>query len=411
MSSTTTVLTADAAAAADAALAQQLSDLTARVTALEQGAVKPPIPPVITPSPDGAKATGPGQVLVDDALNQWQLVPYPTFGNIVQWMPAGTVAWVAAGYSANVTVLEKWKTTAYQTNGTGWWSWDGATWQTAPGDPSAPVVPPVTTGTFTVTATGFLDPSGKAWSMRGLNASPQDALDGFGHLFLQYPHLTAIRLNCNSGDTGEPTKIAQVVQQYGAKGCVVMIEDHGGNTGNTAWYQQMANTYRANPYVFLECPNEPTDASPQHGLITAMRAVGFKGPIGIQPKGGWDFGTVPAAAAGQTNVFVTPHIYYNGNDPNGPANYVSSTVKAAHDMGLFASIDEFGEGIDGWHWDQYGAQVTSSCIAANQAGQAGAVYWAMDNDNHPDGCCSAFLTRDGSQLTVTGSGPIKGWLA
>ena len=48
-------------------------------------------------------------VLVDDALNQWQLVPYPTFGNIVQWMPAGSAAWVAAGYSANVTAIEKWQ--------------------------------------------------------------------------------------------------------------------------------------------------------------------------------------------------------------------------------------------------------------------------------------------------------------
>jgi hypothetical protein len=30
------------------------------------------------------------------------------------------------------------------------------------------------------------------------------------------------------------------------------------------------------------------------------------------------------------------------------------------------------------------------------------LFWAIDNDNHPDGTDSAFLTRDGSQLTPIG---------
>ncbi|MGA8196066.1 MAG: hypothetical protein WB902_22150, partial [Acetobacteraceae bacterium] len=71
---------------------------------------------------------------------------------------------------------------------------------------------------FTVTASGgFVAPNGISWTMRGLNAGVQDALQGFGNVLKDYPGLTAIRLNCDSGNDSAAS-IAQVVQEYTAAG-------------------------------------------------------------------------------------------------------------------------------------------------------------------------------------------------
>ncbi len=273
------------------------------------------------------------------------------------------------------------------------------------------------TSNFTVSAAGgFVAPNGQKWTMRGLNAGVQDALQGFAKVQTDYPGLTAIRLNCDPSNDSAAS-IAQVVQEYTAAGVVVEIEDHSGNGDNVAWYQQMATAYKGNPLVFLETPNEPTadaatTAQNQIGIINAVRAAGFTGLIGVQPNGGWDYANVSTvtAAVGTAGLFMTPHIYYNGTDPNGAANYVQGDIQGAQSLGLFASIDEFGNAIDGYTLDPYGNSVITSVVAANEAGQAGAVFWAMDNDNHPDGTDSAFLTRDGSQLTPIGQN-LQPWLS
>src|SRR4051812_10678723 len=115
---------------------------------------------------------------------------------------------------------------------------------------------------FTVSANGgFFDPSGHQWSMRGLNATPQEALDGFANVLKQYPGMTAIRLTASSGGPWNPADSAatidQAIQAYTAKGIVVELEDHYYmDETNAAWYQQMAQTYKSNPLVFLETPNE-----------------------------------------------------------------------------------------------------------------------------------------------------------
>ncbi|HXA26921.1 MAG TPA: cellulase family glycosylhydrolase [Acetobacteraceae bacterium] len=270
---------------------------------------------------------------------------------------------------------------------------------------------------FTVSATsGFAAPNGQPWTMRGLNAGVQDALQGFANVLTDYPGLTAIRLNVVPG-SDSAASIDQVVQEYTAKGIVVEIEDHSGNGDNVAWYQQMATAYKGNPLVFLETPNEPstaaaTTAQYQIGIINAIRAAGFTGLIGVQPNGGWDFANVSTvtAAVGTAGLFVTPHIYYNGTDPNGAAQYVQGDVQTAKGLGLFASIDEFGNAIDGYTLDPQGNTVITAVVAANEAGQAGAVFWAMDNDNHPDGTDSAFLNPNGTQLTPVGKN-LQPWLS
>jgi Cellulase (glycosyl hydrolase family 5) len=226
---------------------------------------------------------------------------------------------------------------------------------------------------FTVTASGgFVAPNGISWTMRGLNAGVQDALQGFGNVLKDYPGLTAIRLNCDSGNDSAAS-IAQVVQEYTAAGIVVEVEDHSGNGDNVAWYQQMATMFKGNPLVFLETPNEPsadaaTTAQNQIGIINAIRAAGFANPIGLQPVGGYDQSNIPTvtAAVGTAGLFATPHIYYGVNDPNGAGQYVQSEIQGALQKGLFPSIDEFGNALDGFTADPQGMTVISSVLAANE---------------------------------------------
>src|SRR4051812_31463800 len=118
---------------------------------------------------------------------------------------------------------------------------------------------------FTVSlATGFVDPSGKSWSMRGLNAQVPDAIAGFPNVMTDYPGLTAIRLAASSGgpfnSRDSLETIQKIVNDYTGRGVVVELELHYGNgyESDTGWYQQMAQAFKGNPLVFLETPNEPT---------------------------------------------------------------------------------------------------------------------------------------------------------
>src|SRR4051812_26616502 len=117
---------------------------------------------------------------------------------------------------------------------------------------------------FTVSLnSGFIDPNGHPWSMRGLNAQAPDALVGFPNVLTDYPGLTAIRLAASSGGPFNPADslatIQQIVQEYTARGVVVELELHYGNgyESDVSWYQQMAQAFKGNPLVFLETPNEP----------------------------------------------------------------------------------------------------------------------------------------------------------
>jgi hypothetical protein len=254
------------------------------------------------------------------------------------------------------------------------------------------------------------------WTMRGVNAGVQDALQGFANAMQDFPGMTAIRLNCDPGND-PAADIDTVVREYTGAGVVVEIEDHSGNPDNVAWYQQMAQAYKGNALVYLEMPNEPTadaqtTAQNQIGIIQAVRAAGFTNPIGVQPVGGYDFSNLPMviSALGTAGLFVTPHIYYNGTDPNGAADYVQSDLQQAKALGLWAVIDEFGNAMDGFTLDPQGNAVILAVIAVNEGSQAGGVFWAMDNGNHPDGSDSAFLNPDGSQLTPVGQSMIQPWL-
>ena len=256
--------------------------------------------------------------------------------------------------------------------------------------------------------------------MAGLNAGVTDPLNGFSNVLTDYPNLTAIRLNVDPGQDSMGD-IDKVIQEYTKAGIVVEAEDHSGNGDNVAWYTQMAQTYKNNPLVMLETPNEPTGdaqtvANEQIGIIQAIRSTGYNNPIGIQPVGGYDQSNIPlvTAAVGTTNEYVTPHIYYNGTDPNGAMQYAQSEITGANQQGLYAAIDEFGNALDGVTMDPQGQSVINSITQLNQQGfgpeqNVGAIFWGMDNNNHPDGADSAFLTADGSELTPTGQN-LQSWL-
>jgi hypothetical protein len=252
--------------------------------------------------------------------------------------------------------------------------------------------------------------------MRGLNAGVQDALQGYPGVLSDYPGMTAIRLNVVPNQDSMAS-IDQVIQEYTSHGIVVEAEDHSGDQGNVDWYQQMAETYKNNPYVMLETPNEPSGdagsvAQNQIAVINAIRDAGFNNPIGIQPAGGYDQSNLPmvTAAVGTDNMYVTPHIYYSGSDPNGAAQYAQSEVDGAKSNGMFAAIDEFGPAMDGFTRDPQGDTVTQSIIALNQQQGIGAIYWGMDNGNHPDGADSALLNPDGSALTPDGQYLQNNWI-
>ena len=269
-------------------------------------------------------------------------------------------------------------------------------------------------GALSVTAAGGFKMGSTSWTMRGLNGGVQDCLHMLGNLFTQLPGITCVRLNTGGNDN--PSQIDQVVKTITGRGCVVEIEDHSGNPNNVAWYTQMATAYKGNPLVILEMPNEPNPSNLtaiQIGLVKAIRGAGFTNPVALQPAGGYDFGQIGATLNGipdKTNIFITPHIYYSGNDPNGASQYVNNDITACRNFGCFPAIDEFGEAMDGWNWDQFGASVVSSTIAANKAGSCGALYWAMNNGLHSNGADSAFIAADASQLSPTGTGLKTNWL-
>ena len=269
-------------------------------------------------------------------------------------------------------------------------------------------------GAMTVGVDGFVGPDGKPWSMKGLNGGVDDALQHFDGIQQQFPGLTAIRLNVvpNQDSAG---KIDEVVKKYTDAGIAVELEDHSGDGRNVDWYSQMAQTYKNNPLVMLETPNEPKGdvANDQIAVINAIRATGYNNPIGLQPIGGYDqsnVDTVLNAVGGPSQIFLTPHIYYSGTDPNGAADYVNSEVSGAKQRGMFASIDEFGPAMDGFTRDPQGGTVDAAVVAASKSGQAGAVYWAMNNGNHDD-ADSAFADVSGSNLTSEGRLLQQEWLA
>jgi hypothetical protein len=64
-------------------------------------------------------------------------------------------------------------------------------------------------------------------------------------------------------------------------------------------------------------------------------------------------------AVGTNNLYTTPHIYYNGNDPNAATQWVQAVAQESAASGLYAVVDEFGNALDGMTMDPLGEALSS----------------------------------------------------
>jgi hypothetical protein len=278
--------------------ADEFSALAARVTALEQGA-----PPSGGISKDGAKLTDSNGVLTDDQNDQWRI----TSGRTIEWKSHTSQAWVAAGQSANVAVIEKWKATCFQSNTAGgWWSavkqgGTTITWTAAPGDPSATPPNPTPTGMFHFTNNQILDPAGNRFRPVGVNVncvkvwgdkSPDYPRASSSALKRGFPKLNAVRFANWDGFMTDPNDpgVKAWINDVTSHGIVVECEVHW--TGNATsggklqqgcdWLAAYANVYKNNPYVWYGTQNEPHGGGIQDmmlAMLHAVRGTGCMSPV------------------------------------------------------------------------------------------------------------------------------------
>lgn len=271
-------------------------------------------------------------------------------------------------------------------------------------------------GVFTVTPNGITDPSGKPFVAKGLDVDAKDALQNLQGLQTTFPGLNMVRLVAVASAGDNAQTLQPIIDAYTQKGIVVEVEDHS-DSADASWYTAIYNANKNNPYVWYETPNEPPASQtgqPQADIINALRAAGDKGPIGLQPVGGYDQSNVAGvlASTGTNNVYVTPHIYDSSTSSGDAASYVASEAQQGHSAGVGVIIDEFGNAMDGVTMDPLGNETIQAVEDAVNSGEIqGGVAWAAGNGYHPDGADSACADPTCSSATSTGMGPMmQSWL-
>jgi len=259
---------------------------------------------------------------------------------------------------------------------------------------------------FRVTASGFTDPAGRPWSMRGVNIDTWTAMPLVDGMLRNYPTLTAVR-GVAVADRQTPESLDELVFTLTGRGIFIVLEDHGDSQGgrNIDWYVAVAKRYKDNPLVGLETPNEPKPemtGQPQADIINAVRDAGFTNPIGIQPIGGWDQANIPVVLAGvksRDNLYIDMHVYCDSGPQcaTGWANAVSGPSN-----GLFQVVGEFGDALDGYTRNPYGLNVITAIVDVVSHGKAGGTFWHI-YQGHPDGADSACADGSCNGLTITGN--------
>jgi len=394
--------------------------------------------PQLMPSPDGAKATQPGVVLIDDGANLWRLDNQPQHNHVVQWQPFGSDSWQNAGTSYDVTGIEKWQGTCYQwVSGRQptdeWFEWVHASrsWRTAAGDPSAsaPVVPPEPivppTGAYSVR-------DGKIWAPDGSRFQGP----GFCLLDMQC-HITVTDAQCNpllrdfpatkfihlmpwgfvDGVWTWPDVLANTVEWLTARGVVVEI----GNwftwpavcVGDQLvvecnWYRDLANRYKSNNRVWFSTCNEPQDTyiglpagsvTAEHcAVYDAIRGTGSNAMIGLVPIGGCIANGLDFSKYGHMrNVHFDSH-YYNwlanySNDLEYNKQCLRNTIADQRRIvsadGVIPSIvGEFGNATDGAHVDAGGWGAVQAALEVGDFEESGTgafccPYWLYSMGGAP----------------------------
>jgi len=292
-----------------------------------------------TPSQDGTKVQTPGDVIVDNANDQWRI----SSGKTVEWLPVNSTAWLAAGLSSNVTGIEKWGSTAYYWTPSGdqvvWFAGQksGMTvvWNSALGDPSVPT-PPVPAGAFRFAAGQILGPDGQPFRPVGINLYPSDiARSGSVALLTGFPKLNVVRLANLPGSFASPTDpaIAAWVADLTGAGIAIVVEPHytgGAATGGqlltdasnllTSW----ATTFKDNVHVWFGTQNEarsPGIQGEMTQLYQAVRSTGCMNPVLLGCG-------MPGEASFDTNAFVD-FINCGFDQHFWPANQASGTTWAS----------------------------------------------------------------------------------
>jgi hypothetical protein len=368
------------------------------------------------PSPDGAKTTSAGVVLLDDDFNAWRLNAQPGKGHVVQWQKAGTDAWQNAGTSYDVSGLEKWQSTAYQwVSGREphdeWFEWIHTTqnWRPAPGDPSsAPIEPPIGNGDYAIR-------DGKIWQPDG------SRFHGLGFCLIDMQcHVTVTGPECRpllrdfpqtkfihlmpwgfiDGAWTWPDVLAQTVEWLTAKGIVCQIGNWftwpvvptgSGLDVECNWYRDLANRYKANNRVWFSTCNEPQDVyvglpagsvTAEHNAVyDAIRGTGSNALIGLVPIGGTTANGLDLSRYGHMHRVILDSHYYNwlagySNDLEHNKQTLRNTIADQRRIvsadGILPSIvGEFGNATDGAHVDAGGWATVQAALDVGNDEESG----------------------------------------
>jgi hypothetical protein len=414
----------DAAHAADQTTTAALADLAKRVAILEAAGGSPlpvppvpPSPPVTTESPEGAEVTATSTVrqLVDAAGTVYTLVGgqlaiggkvAANTDSIVRIRMVSHAIWQQVIKTAYPGPLGHW----WSLTGTGTWAEQGTAGPPgAPPFPYSPPPPPVVVPPTPIDpnadfncAGGQILLGGKRWSARGVCilestiANVVRAAD-CTPLLAKFPGTNCVRIAMESGYGPLPGELQNAIIWLTAKRIAVQIGQYNttggvasgqGLTDEVNWIGAIANTYKANPFVWFSTDNEPREifagavTQEQKAFINAIRrGAGNTSMIGIDDSyGKYD----PSVYQSEHKLHWDSHYYpANANNSLNVADHVAS-IKGRNAMlrGLFQSADgimpimdgEFGDSTGGDYPNSGGAQAVQAVLQVSGA-EAGWTAW------------------------------------
>jgi len=411
-----------------------LDALAARVAALEHATPIPP--PVDKPSPDGTTTTALGIVLTDKYLAKWALV-----ADTVR--PPNRISYNGAvdpvtGEVTRIGVYSGGQLFQWATGGV--WVADGNGAWTPTADPTVPAPVPMPGTYYRASGGQIVDPSGKPFRARGLNApfmnwpDNQDAwiqwplknLPACTPLLDQFPGLNYVRLPAFYSMTqigrAQLASLRPYLDALAAKGVVVEVECHiypavlTGNDLNTVcqWYASIAAAYKDVPQIIFACQNEPQDdgqgsiSKMNVAIYNAIRGAGNGTLILGSGNGQYETKGLNAADfASFRNWGWGLHIYNweTGNSIDQAvinqdiANRINafSAIHSA-DGATPVIVTEFGDATDGMHPDPGWQQVLNGCYHNPGSGYA-QWYWNPPVSNTTG---DNLIMPDGVSLTAAG---------
>ncbi|MCL2164995.1 MAG: cellulase family glycosylhydrolase [Oscillospiraceae bacterium] len=313
-------------------------------------------------------------------------------------------------------------------------------------------------GAFTVVGKEIIGPDGEPYVMKGINVQGPGAWISRGltqdlELICDVWKFNSIRLICgtkwNSFASGynnnETDNMDTIVQKFTDKGIVVMIDNHDytsifpraddtsyvNSEGHTipsftefkAWWVNVANKYKDNPYVWFNIMNEPggnarNEAGANNWLnyhdqaVEAVRNTGAKNIIVLDDyfwgqangyQGGstsWDSAVIrkgPDLNAKYDNLVFSLHVYeqwrdaYGSGIQNGEQRFLAY-FNDAWDLGMCVVLGEYGV-------------MRSGSEIANQENAVKNMFNAAIPNNVGRSCYSWFDTA----LPLTTASSRAGW--